>query len=202
MYDQVQDNDVVVRLNNLLNLNAETARQQQLFSSNAQRRAFQMMQRPVNFERTFAAFGAFLGTFPVAAIYLRIYFHRAGDIGWLMIFFVVANILTALAGYFFGALVGKFARNAQQYDWITMTVFLTLVGGAWGMISGFIGGLAIFIVGAFFGGAIGSVVGALAMPVFAITHRLNNIAGFIERRQLIALAGGISLTAAAYIFGM
>lgn len=191
----------MARLNDLLIINAEIDRMHRMLRNNAEQRAFAQMRRPVNYEHSFATLGALLGTFPVAALYLNIYFRHAGDMGWGMTLFVVANILTAVAGYIFGALVGKLARIAREYDWVTMTVFLIFVGGAWGLISGFIGGLALFIFGAFFGGAIGAVVGALTLPVFAVAHRLINVAGYIERRQLIAIAGGISLTAAAFIFG-
>jgi len=182
-------------------LNGETARSRQLFNTKAERTAFLMMRRPVNFEHAFATLGAFLGTFPPAAIYLNIYFRRSGEMGWGIALFVIANIITAIAGYFLGGIVGKIARIAQNYDWIRMTIFLTVVGATWGMLSGFIGGFVLLIIGAFVGGAIGSVVGAMALPTFSIAHRLLDTAGYLERRQAIALAGGISLTIAAFIFG-
>src|SRR5690348_576471 len=100
MYDPRQDQDTIARLNNLLVLNAETARSSQMFKNKAERTAFLLMGRPVNFEHTYATFGAFLGTFPPAAIYLNMYFRHSGELGWWMALFVVTNILTALAGYY------------------------------------------------------------------------------------------------------
>lgn len=182
-------------------LNAQTAQSRQIFKDNAERTALLMMRRPVNFEHAFATLGAFLGTFPPAAIYMNIYFRHSGEMGWGMALFVIANIITAIAGYFLGALVGKIARIAQNYDWITMTVFLTVAGAIWGMLSGFIGGFILFIIGAFVGGAIGAVVGAIALPTFSIAHRILETAGYLARREVTALAGGISLTIAAFILG-
>lgn len=201
MYDPRQEQETITRLNNLLVLNAETARSRQMFKNSAERAAFLLMQRPVNFEHTYAILGGFLGTFPPAAIYLNMYFRHSGELGWWMALFVVANILTAIAGYYLGAAVGKIARIIENYDWVTMTVFLAVVGAAWGMISGFIGGFVLFIVGAFVAGAIGTVVGALALPTFGFAHRMLNAAGHLERQQVIALAGGISIAIAAFIFG-
>ena len=201
MYDPKLDEDTIARLNSLIVLNAENARLRSRFISESERTAFGLMRRPEDFEHAFAAFGGFIGVVAPAAIFLSMSLRHAGDLGWLVAVFVAANILTAIVGYFLGSVVGKIARLTYNHDWITMMVFLTIVGGAWGLISGFIGGLVIFIVGAFFGGAIGMVVGALTLPVFAAVHRMINTAGYIERRQLIALAGGISMTAAAFIFG-
>ncbi|HYJ90707.1 MAG TPA: hypothetical protein VEV84_05315 [Pyrinomonadaceae bacterium] len=202
MYASTANDETLARLNQLIILNAENARSRSEFKSDAERRAFLMMRKPVNFERSFATFGGFLGTFPPASIYLNIYVRHPGDMGWLLALFVLANILTAITGYFLGALVGKVARMAEQKDWITMTVFLTIVGGTWGLVSGFTGGIIIFLVGAFFGGALGLIVGAAALPIFAIFHRLINSAGYIDRPHLTALTASISLTIAAFIFGL
>jgi hypothetical protein len=141
-----------------------------------------MMRHPLGFEEAFAALGGFLGTFIPASIYLHMHFSHTGSLGWFLAPFVLANIVTALTGYYLGALMGKIARMAEAKDWITMTVFLTFLGGAWGAVSGFIGGLVVLIVGAFFGGILGIFVGAPALPVFAILHRILSVRGFIDSR--------------------
>jgi hypothetical protein len=196
--DYIQTNQ---RLNYWLALNAETARRHSMFRTEAEKRAYQMMSRPLNSEETFATLGGFLGTFTPASIYLKIYFSNAGSMGWVLGMFVLANIITAFAGYYLGALIGKIARMTEEKDWITMTVFLFFLGGAWGAVSGFIGGLIILIIGAFVGGFFGLFVGAAALPIFTIFHRILSVRGYIDRRQAIPLAAGISLIISAYIFG-
>lgn len=189
------------RLDRLLALNAETAARGAMFRTEAERRSYLMMRNPVDFERTFALLGGFLGTVPPAAIYLNLYITKTGSMGWLLALFVLANIVTAFAGYYLGAVTGKVVRFAEKRDWATMTVLLIFTGGLWGGASGFAGGMFIFIVGAFFGAIFGMLVGAFALPIFAILHRMLQICGFIDRRQLIPLAAGLSLIVSAFILG-
>jgi len=190
------------RLDLLRALNAETERRRSFFGTEAEKRAYLMIRNPINFEEAFAILGVFLGMFPPAAIYLNMHFANPGSMGWLLALFVLANIVTAAAGYYLGALVGKIVRFVEKKDWVTMTVFLILIGGAWGAISGFAGGLFIFLIGSLYGAFFGILVGAAVLPVFSILHRLLNVRGFIDRRQAIPLAVGMSLIVSAYIFGL
>src|ERR1051325_6986563 len=109
------------RLDLLLTLNAETERRRFFFRTEAEKRAYLMMRDPINPEEAFAMLGVFLGMFPPAAIYLAMHFANPGSLGWVLSLFVMANIVTALVGYYLGALVGKIARFAAKRDWITMT---------------------------------------------------------------------------------
>lgn len=83
-----------------------------------------------------------------------------------------------------------------------MLLALPFVGILWGILAGGAGGIIIFVVGAVFGAMLGAAVGSVALPVFAIFHRLLKTGEFIDRRQFLPLAFGITLIISAFILGL
>jgi hypothetical protein len=189
-------------LEQLLLQNEAAARFRRAFPTEAEHRAFEFMRSPVSVEDASALLGALLGVFPPVAICIRVFWRAFADSGVVLFLIAIPITVTAFTGYGLGRIVGKIISVAEEKDWITMTVFLTLVGGAWGAVSGFAGGLPIFVVGAFFGGFFGMIVGAVALPLFAVFHRLLNTAGYVDRSRLLPLAVGTSLTISAFILGL
>jgi hypothetical protein len=72
----------------------------------------------------------------------------------------------------------------------------------WGIIAGGSGGLIIFLVGAFFGAFVGGTVGAVALPAFAVFHRVLKRGDVMEYKHFLPLALGVTLTICSFILGL
>ena len=187
---------VDTELDKILLLYSEMNRVPRTFISEKEQMCVALMRNPVSAEKSVAIFGAALGLFPPAAILMNITSNLARG-WWLVIYFAPVILLTALVGYWFARTVAKVLRELEQLDWIMMSLLAMLLGGAWGALSGIIGGLPIFVVGAIAGAYFGAIVGAAALPVFAIFHRFLNVDGYLDRRVLVPLTAGISLSISA-----
>jgi hypothetical protein len=192
------------RLDVLLELNAETARQKLYASSESDLAEAATMKHPLSDQQVFAYFGILLGVFPPLALFAK-FFINAGNFRFedLWIFGVVAvvNLITAVVGYFSGKIVGKIVSDLEKLSWAKMLLTLPFIGLLWGGIAGGAGGVIIFVLGAIFGAMVGSVVGTFALPIFAIFHRLLRKDGKMDRKEFLPLAFGISLVISAFILG-
>jgi len=193
------------RLDTLLAINAETAREKSLYASEREKTEAGLMKNPLTFEQTFAYFGLLLGIFPPAALFTRFMLDtrsfRTED-AWIIGIIAIVNLISAVVGYFSGKLIGKIVRESEKSSWTKMIFFLPFVGFLWGIIAGGAGGLIIFIFGAIFGAIFGSAVGSFALPVFTIFHRLLKKGDQIERSHFLPLAFGITFIISAFILGL
>ncbi len=193
------------RLDNLLALNAETAREKSLFHSEREKTEVALMANPLNDKQAFAYFGLLLGTFPPAAIFTR-FFMNAGafrnDEMWVIGVVAIINLISAIVGYFSGKMVGKMVGGLEEMSWTKMLLALPFVGILWGILAGGAGGIIVFVVGAIFGAAFGAMVGGVALPFFAVFHRLMKKGDVIDRKHFYPLAFGITFVICAFIFGL
>ncbi len=202
--DVSEDELTEARLNSLLSANAEYARKNEVFLSDKEESETSMIKNPLSNEKAFALFGLFLGAFPPAAFFLRIFFVD-GNISisdsWVFLLFLLVNVVTATVGYFSGKLVGKIAGELEKVGWHWMLLALPFVGMLWGLVSGGVGGVFLFVIGAVFGGLFGGAVGTFALPLFTMFHRMFKKGDAIDRNIFLPIALGISMAIAALIFG-
>jgi hypothetical protein len=194
------------RLNTLLTLNAETASKKSLYASEREKIEAELMKNPLSTEQTFAYFGLLLGTFPPAAIAARFILERKAFVVnedfWFLGVFAIVNLISAVVGYFSGKLTGKIVRESEKASWTKMIVLLPFIGILWGMLAGGAGGIIIFVIGAVFGAIIGAAVGSVALPAFAIFHRLMKKGDKIDRKHFLPIAFGITFVISAFILGL
>jgi hypothetical protein len=193
------------RLDILLEANAAIAREKALYGSEREELEAEMMSNPFSPEKAFAYFGLLLGVFPPLALFLRFFLemgpNRTGEVWMIGIFFIV-DLLSAIVGFFTGKLVGKMMRNLEARSWSVLLLAAPLVGLVWGILSGGAGGIIIFVIGAFFGAILGGAVGMVALPAFAVLHRLLKRGDMIEQRHFLPLAFGITFTICSFILGL
>jgi hypothetical protein len=192
------------RLDTLLALNAETAREKSLYSSEREKTEAALMKNPLSTEQTFAYFGLLLGTFPPAALFIRFLLDtrfRPED-AWILVVIAVVNLISAVVGYFSGKLIGKIVRESEKYSWTKMVLLLPFIGILWGILAGGAGGIIIFVIGAIFGAIFGAAVGSFALPVFTIFHRLMKKGDKIDRKHFLPLAFGITFIISAFVLGL
>ena len=189
------------RLSELLEINAETARQKSLYRTDKEKLEAETMPHPMTLEQTFAYFGLLLGAFPPAAFFIRFAIDARID-SWVFGVMFIVNLIAAVVGYFSGKLIAKGVRRAESLSWTQMLLLVPFLGLFWGMLTGGTGGIIIFIVGAFFGAVIGGMVGGFALPVFTIFHRLLKKGETIDRRHFLPLAFGITFVICGFILGL
>jgi len=189
------------RLNALVAINAEIEREKGLFLTNQEKMEAAMMKNPLSVKKAFAYFGLMLGTFPPAAIFFKVASRGSDEFG-LFFLLLLVNIVCALVGFFSGKLIGKMVLEMEKRSWNLMMLTLPFIGIIWGIITGGAGGIFIFVIGAFFGAFIASMVGAVAVPAFTIFHRLLKKGEMIERNQFLPLAFGITFIISAFILGL
>lgn len=187
-----------------MSVNAEYARQEEIFHSDREKSDAEMMSNPLTNEEVFSYLGFLLGAFPPAAIFSK-WIIESGKVGGdeigILLLLAVVNIVSAITGYFTGKLVGKVVLQLENVSWHRMILALPLVGLLWGIISGGAGGIFIFIIGAIFGAMIGGLVGSLALPAFTIFHRLFKRGDKLEMNLFLPMAFGITFIISALILG-
>lgn len=193
------------RLERLLAVNAETAREKSLFRSEQEKTAAELMKNPLSAEQAFAYFGLLLGTFAPLAMFIR-FFSEKGifrpEDAWILGVVAVINLISATVGYFSGKFIGRIVAELEKSSWINMLLALPFVGIFWGILAGGAGGIIVFGFGAIFGAALGALVGAFALPVFTILHRLLKIGDCLDRRDFLPTAFGIAFVVSAFILGL
>lgn len=193
------------RLDVLLKLNREIAIERSRYRSDREKLEAEMMRNPLDAEKTFARYGLMLGAFPPASIFARwmmsVDFRNGGEM-WVMWLLGVVVLLSSIAGYFSGKVVGKAVRKVENHSWSAMVLATPFIGILWGMAAGGAGGIIIFGIGAIFGAILGAAVGAVALPVFALLHRLVKRGDLIEQKHFLPLAFGVTLTICSFILGL
>lgn len=199
------DELVLKRLDILLAANAETDRRKSLFRTEREKLEASMMKNPVSIEKTFALFGLLLGSIPSAAMFTRFLidsgtFRNEGI--WILGVVAIVNLITATVGYFSGKFIGRTVSELEKTSWLKMLAILPFVGILWGIMAGGAGGVVIFVVGGFFGALLGALVGSVALPIFAVFHRMLKRGDEIELKHFLPLAFGITFTISAFFLGL
>ena len=193
------------RLDLLLQANSEIAREKSTFYSEREKLEALLMKNPLSAEKTFAYLGLLLGTFPPAALFTRLFIDarifQSEDI-WILGIIAIANLITALAGYFSGKFISRIVSDLEKKSWSKMLAALPFVGIFWGVMAGGAGGIIILGIGAFFGAVVGGLVGGAAVPVFSIFHRLLKCSDKIESKHFLPLAFGIAFIISAFFLGL
>ncbi len=193
------------RLDALLAANAETARQKSLFRSEREKTEATLMENPLSVEKTFAYLGLLLGAFPPLAMFVRFFAEKGvlrGEDFWIIGVLAVINLITATVGYFSGELIGRIVRKLEKFSWSYMLFSLPFIGILWGILAGGACGAIIFVVGAVFGAALGAAVGSVALPAFAIFHRLLKKGDQFDLKHFLPIAFGITFIISAFILGL
>lgn len=157
------------------------------------------MHHPMSLEQVFSYFGLILGIFPPAAFFIRFWIETQNAEPWIFGLFAIVNLLAAVIGYFSGKVVAKIMQTLEKMSWPAMIALLPVAGLVWGTVTGAGAGVVVLGIGALFGGVIGGLVGAAALPAFAIPHRLVKKGEFIERSQFLAYATGVTMIICAII---
>lgn len=178
-----------------------------MFRTERERLEVELMKNPLATEKALAYFGAMLGLFPPFAMFSRFVFEHFKNVNnsddfWLIPFLLFINFVCTVVGYFSGKLVGKIVVELEKSSWTAMLLAIPVIGILWGIITGAAGGIFIFVIGAFFGAIGGAVVGSIALPAFAIFHRLLKKGDYIEEKHFFPIALGISCVITALILGL
>jgi hypothetical protein len=193
------------RLNLLLEINREAAAENAKYRDDLERREAEMMSRPVTMENAFAYFGLMLGALPPAAIFLRFLMAKGlphADEMWIVGLLLITNLTAAAVGYFTGKRVAKTLGYLYSLPLSRSLIVIPFVGMVWGMIAGAAGGVFLFVIGAFFGAAIGGTVGAVALPAFVILHKLLKRGHVIDMRHFLPISLGLTLVICAFFLGL
>ena len=156
------------------------------------------MQRPLTTEQAYRWFGTFLGLLPPFALFEHFFLKRPEGLWWTALF-VAMNVVCCLVGRWFGGYLGRWAGEPRLRSRAGFVLIVFVMAIAWSVVTGGLGGVLFFGIGALFGVFFAAPVALVAFPVFAILHRLISRGGMIEARHTWPLAFGIPLTIAAFI---
>jgi hypothetical protein len=196
------------RLTAIINANAEIANEKLLYHNSLEKAERDLMKNPITNEKAFARFGLMLGIFPPMVIFgsflVSEFLHNPTTDKWLFVFLLpFINIICAVVGYYSGKhIISKLVEKTETLTWSKMILLSPLIGILWGIITGGIGGVFIFVIGAFFGAMIASIVGSAALTTFTAFHRLLKRGDSIEQKHFLPLAFGITATICAFILGL
>ncbi|MFT3745035.1 MAG: hypothetical protein QM785_12170 [Pyrinomonadaceae bacterium] len=204
IYDQLDGNNtdqaVAHNLNVLYAANAKIAQKKAFYPTSEHELFASSLSLKLNFKKTYAFLGAMLGIFPPASLFaLFIAESRAPSEIWLVALLMGVNTVTAFVGYFFGKVVGSLLHDRDDRSISFYIFFLPFLGFLWGAIAGGVGGVFLFIVGAFFGAVIGGTVGMIALPAFYLMHRLLKHGEYLELKYFLPVATGIVYSISAVI---
>jgi len=158
------------------------------------------LQRPLTTEQAYRWFGTFLGLLPPLALFERFLAGTRGDDAlWVVALCVGMNVVCCLVGRWFGGRLGRWAGNPRPRSRAGFALVVFLMAVTWSVVTGGLGGVLFFGIGAIFGVLCALPVALAAFPAFAFLHRLISRGGMIEARHTWPLAFGIPLTIAAMI---
>lgn len=190
-----------------MKLNRETALEKETFRDENERFEASLLENPLTTKQVFAQFGLMLGLFPPMAMFGKFVYHNVNkgqynDDIWVIFLLLVVNFVCALTGYYSGKMIGQIVSSIEKMNWGSMILIAPFIGILWGVMTGAAGGIFIFVIGAFFGAALASLVGMVALPIFTIFHRLLKKGDVIERDQFLPIAMGITLIISAIFLGL
>jgi hypothetical protein len=195
------------RLTAIINANTQIANDKLMYHNDLEKAERDLMKNPIANEKAFARLGLLLGTFPPMMLFgkflYEVTFDPTTNPVLPVLFLIFINIICATVGYYSGKnVISKLATKAENYSWSSMVLLMPLIGVLWGIITGGIGGVFIFIIGALFGAIIASMVGSVALTTFTVFHRLLKRGDSIEQKHFLPIAFGITATICAFILGL
>lgn len=204
IYDQLDRNNteesVAFNLNLLREANAKIAQKKSFYPNRESEITAASLSLKLDFKKTYAYLGAMLGVFPPASFFaLFIAKSNAPNEIWLVALLIGVNMVTGFVGYFFGKVVGSLLHDRDNRSFTFYLFFLPFLGFLWGAIAGAVGGIFLFIIGAFFGAIIGGSVGMIALPAFYALHRLLKHGEYLELKYFLPVATGIVYSISAVI---
>ncbi len=176
-----------------------------MFRSEREETEASMMSNPLSIEKTFSYFGLLLGTFPPAAIFTRVFIDTKafqGEEFWILGVAILVNLISAVAGFFSGKLIGRIVADLERTSWTQMILTLPFIGILWGILAGGAGGIIVLFFGALLGASLGAAVGSVALTMFTIFHRLLKRGDNIEGKHFLPLAFGTTFVISAFILGL
>src|SRR4030095_4685063 len=162
------------RLAHLLETNNLALKRDSRFDDHLDLRRVELMTHPVSQTRAFALLGSLLGAFGPFSIGFNWILSSGAPSGDELVFpilFLLANITTAIVGYFTGKVVGNMVAATHKYRVLSAIPILLLIGLIWGGVSGFAGGLFLLVIGSVVGAVIGAAFGGIATVMFGVLHR-------------------------------
>ena len=205
IYDQLNwngsDESVEQNLHILREANTKIAQRKSFYPTRDSEIAANSLSLKLDFKRTYSYLGAMLGVFPPASFFaLFITASNPTNVEvWIIALLTGVNTVTAVVGYFFGKVVGNLLYDRDNRSLAFYILFLPFLGFLWGVIAGAVGGVFLFIVGAFFGAIIGGTVGMIALPAFYAMHRLLKHGEYLEMKYFLPVATGIVYSICAVI---
>ena len=196
------------KLSWLIAANQYEAHRRWLFRNPCEEEQMLLMRRPLSTERAYTVFGFLLGALPPAAIFYRLFGYGFYSPEWhsdsftLLIICIAMNLLCCLTGAGMGRLFGQRVDRQERLSWNRMFLSSLADGMGWGCITGCMGGLPFFIIGAAGGILFAIPIGMVAFALFTILHRPVARGGMIDARHFWPLACGVTLTISALILGM
>lgn len=204
IYDQLDrsntDDAIAHNLDVLYEANAKIAQKRSFYPTRESEITAASLSLKLDFKQTYAYLGLMLGVFPPASLFaLFIAESNAPSEIWLVALLMGVNTVTGFVGYFFGKVVGSLLHDRDNRSLTYYTFFLPFLGLLWGAIAGAVGGVFLFIIGAFFGAILGGAVGMVALPAFYAMHRLLKHGEYLELKYFLPVATGIVYSISAVI---
>ncbi len=204
-YSKCPDSDdriVEQRVAALLKINAEIAREKIVYRNDRERLDAFLMTYPIDSRKAFAYFGLMIGSLPPFALVLKIISETMPPSSIPIMFLVLltaAGVMTGIAGYASARFIPSAIDRVSHFGLPNRIALLTLIGFGWGAVSGAVGGLFLFIVGAIFAGIVGGIIGAVTFPVLVVLFSSLRRGDFIEMKHFLPIAFGITLSLCAFI---
>ena len=161
------------------------------------------MLDPMPTPEAFAMLGMFLGLFPPAVIFFRLFDYGFTPRHGLVVFLLCLgmNVVCFAVGRAMGAFVGRKLEGPGRRPWPSLLAASAALGLLWGVVTGGLGGAVFFGFGAPVGAAAAAPVGTLAFALFTPLHRLLARGGMIEARHAWPLVFGVTGLVSALILG-
>lgn len=160
------------------------------------------MLRPTPTAEAYRWFGTFLGLFPPAAIFARMFFESMEHKLWLVGLCLLSLAVCCSVGRLVGGRLGQKLANPRERSLPMMLLTSLLFAIVWGIITGGTGGLIFFGLGAIVAPFFAVPVALAGFLAFTQLHRLLSRGGMIEERHLFPLTFGLPCVIAAAIMGM
>lgn len=176
-----------------------------MYRSERERLDADLMTCPIASKNAFAYFGLMIGSLPPFALVLKIIGESMPADRIPMMFLILlaaAGVVTGVAGYASARFIPSAIDRVSNFRLPNRVALLTLIGFAWGAVSGAVGGLFLFIVGAIFAGIAGGGIGALTLPILVVFHSALRRGDFIEIKHFLPIAFGITLSLCALILSL
>ena len=197
------DRFVEQRLEYLLRLNAEIALDKDLYRDDGERQRAELMKNPLDSRKALGYFGLMIGSLPPLSLAIKVLLSEGAGMIVFSVLMAVAGILTGIVGL---ALGRRFAcgalRKMSSFALPNRVALWSVLGLAWGIISGAAGGVVFLLVGSIPGAIIGGMVGAVTVPSMIALHSTVRMGDFIEAKHFLPIAFGITLSLCAFIAGL